>query len=270
MDFSGWRVVLIGAGHMGTAIIAGLVKNGGDLPLVVIEKAESRRAEVRAEFGVEAREQYEPGPADVVVIAVQPQQFAAFAGTRSPGDFDNALVVSVMAGVTISAMTALLGTERVVRSIPNTPCEVAEGMTVLVAGSAVTSADLVLAERMLAVLGRVLTVADEALVDEATALCGGGPAFVAHIAGAFAEFAVAAGFQPGQARLMTCQVLRGTAALLESTTRSPEELCDEVMTPGGTTEQGILHYRENRLREILIEGLNRAAERSRELDGLVS
>jgi pyrroline-5-carboxylate reductase len=269
VEFSGCRVVVIGAGHMGTAIIAGLVKNGGDLPLVVVETAESRRQAVRAEFGIETRRFYEPGPTDLVVVAVQPQQFEAFARTRSAGDFDHALVVSVMAGVTISAMTALLGTERVVRSIPNTPCEVSEGMTVMAAGAAVTSDDVVLAERLLAVLGRVLTVSDEALVDDATALCGGGPAFVAHIAGAFAEFAVAAGFQPGQARLMTCQVLRGTAALLESTARSPEELCDEVMTPGGTTEQGILFYREKRLREILVEGLNRAAERSRELDGLV-
>lgn len=269
MEFSGRRVVVIGAGHMGTAIIAGLVKNGGDLSPVVVETDESRRRGVRAEFGIEARERYEPGPADVVVIAVQPQQFEAFARTRSSGDFDNALVVSVMAGVTISAMTSLLATERVVRSIPNTPCEVSEGMTVMAAGTAVTSEDVVLAERLLAVLGLVLTVADEALVDDATALCGGGPAFVAHIAGAFTEFAVAAGFQPAQARLMTCQVLRGTAALLEWTARSPEELCAEVMTPGGTTEQGILYYREKHLKEILFEGLVRAAARSRELDKIV-
>ena len=269
MEFSGRRVVVIGAGHMGTAIVAGLVKNAGELPLVVVETAESRRRVVREEFGIEALPTYEPGPADAVIIAVRPQQFEEFSRAQSDGAFGDALVISVMAGVSIASMTALLGTARVVRSIPNTPSAMFEGMTVMTAGTAVTSEDVAFAERLLSVLGRVLTVSDEALIDDATALCGGGPAFVALIAAAFGEFAVLAGFQSSEARLMTSQVLRGTAALLESTTRSPEELCREVMTPAGTTEQGVFYYQEKGLRDILIEGLARAANRSRELGGIV-
>ena len=254
---------------MGTAMIAGLVNNDAGPQLLVVEATQARRDVVRENFGIDAQQRYDPGSAEAVILAIQPQQFSEFAMEQVEGAFDDTLVVSVMAGVGIPAMTKLLGTARVIRSIPNTPSEVGNGMTVLSPGSAATSDDTALAEILLSRFGRVLTVSDEALMDDATALCGGGPAFVAHIAGAFCDFAVKAGFLPDQARLMTYQVLRGTAELLGSSDRTPQELCSEVMTPGGTTEQGIFHYRDKGLQEIIVEGLSKAAHRSRELGGMI-
>ncbi|MEU0007978.1 pyrroline-5-carboxylate reductase [Streptomyces sp. NPDC006314] len=262
------RAVVIGAGHMGTAIIAGLREKAPELPLDVVEIAESRIRLMREEFGIRTRSHYEPQPGDTVILAVQPQQFQEFAAAQRDGAFKDALVVSVMAGVGIAAITSLLGTSRVVRAIPNTPSQVSQGMTVVCPGADVTRAERERAERVLSVIGRVLTTADEALIDDATALCGGGPAFVAHIADAFAGFAVKAGFHPDQARLMVCQVLRGTADLLESTGRDPQELCREVTTPGGTTERGLSHMREQGLRDVLVEALGRSANRSRELGAI--
>ncbi|MFD7448849.1 pyrroline-5-carboxylate reductase [Kitasatospora sp. NPDC059827] len=262
------RVVVIGAGHMGTAIISGLLRRTPDLPLEIVETAESRARLLHAEFGLEPVARYRPQPGDAVVLAIQPQAFEGFAADQEAGAFEGALVISVMAGVSIAAMTALLRTDRVVRAIPNTPSEVAQGMTVLCPGATVPVADVRTAERLLSSIGRALTVRDEALIDDATALCGGGPAFVAHIAGAFIDFAVTAGFDRAQARSMTTQVLRGTAELLDSTEHSPEELCRQVMTPGGTTEQGIFHFQELGLQSVLVGGLTRSADRSRELGGI--
>ncbi|WP_320784764.1 pyrroline-5-carboxylate reductase [Streptomyces sp. CRN 30] len=269
MNLSAHRVAVIGAGHMGTAMIAGLVASSEGPRPVVVETDGARRAAVLEQFGTVARERYEPGCADTVILAVQPQQFEALARDLAQGAFDGTLVVSVMAGVSIRTMTELLGTARVVRAIPNTPSEIGFGMTVLAPGEAVTPDDVVRAEGVLALLGRVLTVSDEALIDDATALCGGGPAFVAYLAGALCDFAVGAGFDAGQARSMTAQVLRGTAELLDRVDRTPQELCAEVMTPGGTTEQGIFHFRDKGLADIVVKGLDRAARRSRELDGIV-
>lgn len=262
------RVVVIGAGHMGTAMIAGLHDADPGLSLAVVENADGRRRALREEFGIETVDRYSARPGDVVILAVQPQQFEALAARDRRQFAGDALVVSVMAGVSIPAMTGALGTGRVVRAIPNTPSEVLEGMTVICPAPDVTADELTVAERVLTSIGRVVSVSDEELIDDATALCGGGPAFVSHIASAFIGFAVERGFPADQARMMTCQVLRGTAQLIASTDRDTEELCRQVMTPGGTTEQGIFHYREYGLRKILADGLAKSALRSRELGGI--
>ncbi|MEV6318565.1 pyrroline-5-carboxylate reductase [Streptomyces sp. NPDC051776] len=262
------RVVVIGAGHMGTAIIAGLREKAGDLPLEVVEIAQSRMRAVREEFGIIARSHYTSRPGDTVVLAIQPQQFEEFAAAQGRGAFEGVLVISVMAGVSTAVVGSRLDTGGIVRAIPNTPSEVSQGMTVMCPGPAVTPGETGRAERVLSAIGQVLTVADEALIDDATALCGGGPAFVAHIAGAFIEFAVKAGFRPAEARLMSCQVLRGTADLLGSTGREPDQLCREVMTPGGTTERGVFHLLEQGLRDVLVEALRLSANRSRQLGDL--
>ena len=259
------RIVVVGAGHMGRAIVVGLQKEAPETPIDIVEISESRIRLIGEEFGIDSRSKYEPEQGDVVIVAIPPQAFEEFCAAQSPEAFAESLVVSVMAGVSIAAVERGLGASRVVRTIPNTPSEVSRGMTVLCPGTSVTDGEISLAEQVMSVIGKTVTVRDEALVDDATALCGGGPAFIAHIAGSFIDFAVKAGFDRGQARLMTTQVLRGTADLMDVTGREPEEMCRQVMTPGGTTEQGIFHFRDNGLHDLLVEGLDRSARRSREL-----
>jgi pyrroline-5-carboxylate reductase len=265
--------VIIGAGHMGRAIAVGLDARAPGTEVVAVEADTGRRDAIRDELGIKARTCYEPGPADVtdvVVLAVQPQQFEDLASQHGPGTFAGALVVSVMAGVGIATMTRLLGTGRVIRSIPNTPSEVGEGMTVMVPGPGAAGEDLRIAQGVLECIGRVLTVQDEALIDDATALCGGGPAFIAHITEAITGFAVQAGFTPDAALMMTCQVLRGTADLMEISGRAPADLCREVMTPGGTTERGIASFTSAGLQATITAALAAAATRSRELGAIAA
>jgi pyrroline-5-carboxylate reductase len=108
-------------------------------------------------------------------------------------------------------------------------------------------------------------VAHEALLDPATALCGGGPAFVAYFADAMQDFALASGFGADNARRMTLQILRGTAALIAASGKQPSRICSEVMTPGGTTERGIACFDEFGVRHAVREALARASARSGEL-----
>ncbi|MFF9814681.1 pyrroline-5-carboxylate reductase [Streptomyces sp. NPDC014006] len=258
------RIVVVGAGHMGSVLVQGLRATMPQVPLTVVEAAEERAAALRAE-GVQTAPQYRPEPSDLVLLALPPQALDSFADTTAPGTFREVTVVSVMAGVPIAVLSRRLGAPRVVRAMPNMASQVFQGMTVLCAGPGVAPAEAARAEGVLGSIGRVLAVSDEALLDDATALAGGGPAFVAYVAKAFRDFAEAAGFTDEQALDVTCQVLRGTADLLERTGQDPEQVYRSVMTPGGTTEQGILALEEHDLHGILVTALRRAARRAREL-----
>jgi pyrroline-5-carboxylate reductase len=125
------------------------------------------------------------------------------------------------------------------------------------------------AREVLESFGRAVEISEEALMDPATALCGGGPAFVSYFSDALQEFGVAAGLSGDAALAITIQLLRGTSALLETTGKPAMQLCREVMTPGGTTERGIWHFDEEGLRRIVVNALAKSSARSREL-GLVT
>ncbi|WP_169789171.1 pyrroline-5-carboxylate reductase family protein [Nonomuraea candida] len=152
------RIVVIGAGHMGRAIIAGLHEKALGIPLDIVENSNDRMRLVGEEFGIEPRPRYEPGQDDVVILAIQPQAFAEFSAAQPAGAFAKSLVISVMAGVSIATMENALNTSRIVRTIPNTPSEISQGMTVLCPGTAVTDGEIFLAEQIMSVIGRTVTV----------------------------------------------------------------------------------------------------------------
>ncbi|MFI9773448.1 pyrroline-5-carboxylate reductase [Streptomyces sp. NPDC051956] len=263
------RVVVIGAGHLGSVIATGLSDRLPGDRLAVVEVSQARAAALSRALGTQVTTDpgYRPEPADLVVLAIPPQAFPGIAAAQAPGTFTDCTVVSVMAGVDIPTLSARLGTARVVRVMPNTAAAVHEAMTVLCPGRGVARSELAAVERVLTALGRVATVHDESLMDAATAVCGGGPAFLAYVAEAFTDFAEHTGFTTGQARVMAAQLLRGTAGLLESGTHTPRQLYRQVMTPGGTTERGMSVLQEAALQDAVRSALARAAHRAGELRG---
>jgi len=261
-------LVLFGAGHMGAAIARGMLRNGkGDLRIV---DPDPRKLQEFRALGVRCDTACaELAPGDVLMLAMPPQAFGDFAsGTpcahRHPG-----LVISVMAGIRIASIRQALGTHNVVRTIPNTPSEVFEGMTVYCRSASVDDRLERQARDVLESFGRAVEVGDEALMDPATALCGGGPAFVAYFADALQAFGVGAGMSEEAARAVTIQLLRGTSTLLAATGKPAMQLCREVMTPNGTTERGIRHFDATGLGGAVRDALARSSARSREL-GLVA
>jgi pyrroline-5-carboxylate reductase len=259
------RVVVVGCGHMGLAIVRGLVGRSPAREVLAVETRPERRDHLAQFDGFALADELSIAAGDLVVLAIPPQQFEAFAREQRHRFAVDTPVVSVMAGLPAATIAEALGTTQVVRSIPNTPSEVFQGMTVYFAGAGVSEQTVAQGELLLCAVGKVLRVDSEALIDDATAFCGGGPAFVSYIVDAFCRFAVERGFTEPQGRSMAVQVFAGTAALIAHNSKPPLQLCEEVMTPNGTTERGIAVFTEVAVRNTIIAALTASADRSREL-----
>lgn len=263
------RAVIVGCGHMGFAIARGLLE-APSWEVVAVETDSERRALLSQTPGLTVSSTLTLQDDDTVVLAIPPQLFPKFAEKSRQQFVASGPVISVMAGLKAASIAEALGTLQVVRSIPNTPSEVFEGMTVFYAAPGVSHESVRRAEQLLEAIGQVMRVEQEDLIDEATAICGGGPAFISYIADAFCQFAASSGFTTTQARNMAIQVLRGTSALIESSGKPPMQLCQEVMTPNGTTERGIAAFEAVSLKGSIQEALQASAARSRELAQVMS
>ncbi|GAA2425363.1 pyrroline-5-carboxylate reductase [Streptomyces macrosporus] len=264
------RLVIVGCGHMGLAIVRGLLGGPAGRDLVVVETSSERRQALSEIDGLSISSELEVAEGDFVVLAIPPQVFDDFAGAERHKFTPETPVLSVMAGLTAGSIARALGTSQVVRSIPNTPSEVFEGMSVYFADPAVSEGTISQADALLRSIGRVLRVGTEELVDDATAICGGGPAFVSYIVDAFCQFAVSRGFTEAAGREMAVQVFGGTATLIAESGKPPMQLCHEVMTPNGTTERGIASFDAAELKDSVRAALTASAQRSRELASSMS
>jgi pyrroline-5-carboxylate reductase len=264
------RLIIVGCGHMGFAIVRGLLGAAHKREIVVVETSAERRKFLLAHSGMTITEELAIAPGDFVVLAVPPQVFGEFARNQRDKFSPGTPVLSVMAGLTAHSIAEALGTTQVVRAIPNTPSEVFAGMAVYYADVDVAELAIAQADELLKTIGKALRVDNEELVDDATALCGGGPAFVSYVADAFCRFAVSCGFTEATGREMTVQIFGGTAALISNSDKTPMQLCREVMTPNGTTERGIAAFDAADLTNSVLTALAASAHRSRELASSMS
>jgi pyrroline-5-carboxylate reductase len=262
------KVVIFGAGHMGLSINLGLMRKGHK-EIQIVDPNEDRRHFLSQQLGINVLPHLSAFTDDMlVVLAMPPQAFAEFAKTASVPRNHAGLVVSVMAGVTLATIAKSLCVRQVVRSIPNTPSEVFQGMTVFCVSPETTTESIEEARKLFEAFGKAVLVSDEAMLNPATALCGGGPAFVAYFADVMQAFATSVGFDPPTAAEISIQILRGTAELMEVTGKPPMQICREVMTPQGTTERGIEHCNKNQMAKIFHTALSKSSERSSELGRL--
>jgi len=179
-------------------------------------------------------------PSDVVVLAVKPQVFPQVAGLlRAALPAGSALVISVMAGVTIDRLRAELGPRaRIVRAMPNTPAKVGQGATAFAIppDAADPEGDAAVAGALLGCLGPLVVRVEESLMDAFTAVAGSGPAYLFYLAEGMIDGAVAAGFDPADAGAVVRQTLLGAATLLARDPAPPAELRQRVTSKAGTTE----------------------------------
>lgn len=263
-------IAFIGGGQMALALVegfttAGLVKADAitiyDPAPAARERLAGRVVGVRfAESAAEAA-----AAADLVWLAVKPQQATAACVEIKPVMRDRTLV-SIAAGLATGPLSAMTGTRQVVRVMPNTPCLVGHGVSVICRTEAVTAAA---ARRVLALLAAVGHVheADEAMLDAVTGLSGSGPGFLALIAEALADGGVKAGLPRPLALALAVQTMAGTGLLLERTGDHPAVVKDKVSSPGGTTIAGLAVLEERGVRGAIIDAVAAAAARGRELGG---
>ncbi|MFG6463432.1 pyrroline-5-carboxylate reductase [Roseateles sp. DXS20W] len=264
-------LAFIGGGNMAGAILGGLLRAGrvkaGDV--IVVEPYEPQRDKLRVDFGIHALAAGDDSlaRASTVVWAVKPQLFTAAAEPLQAW-LGGALHLSVMAGIPSASIVKLTGSERVVRSMPNTPALIGQGITGLYARPAVSAEERASVEQLLKPTGQTLWVEREDDLDAVTALSGSGPAYFFFFVEAMMAAAVDMGLTAEQGRRLALATCSGAAALGLASDESPTTLRERVTSKGGTTHAAISSLQADAvdaaIRRAVIAAQRRAAELGRE------
>ncbi|MFG6079479.1 pyrroline-5-carboxylate reductase [Paracoccus litorisediminis] len=256
-------LVLIGCGRMGGALLDGWLKNGL-LASAVHVVDPNPRAEL-SDLGISVNGELPKSPA-VLVIAVKPQMMAGVL-PQLAGFGADTLVLSVAAGVTIAAYEAAFPQSPIVRSMPNTPAAIGQGISAIIGNSRAGEAEMGLAEALLSAVGRVVRLDSEDQMDAVTALSGSGPAYVFHMIEAMTAAGVAEGLAPELSLALARATVAGAGALAVHEDADPAVLRENVTSPGGTTAAGLreLMDGETGLPPLMRRTIAAAAARGREL-----
>ncbi|MDP9236869.1 MAG: pyrroline-5-carboxylate reductase [Chloroflexota bacterium] len=263
------KLGLIGCGFMGEAILRAIIEKAVVQPgdVLVAEINDERCSAVHSRYGVQATS--DPvaviEASEVVVFAVKPQEFEE-AAHRMRGRFRrDQTIVSIMAGVPIDKIARTLSHASIVRVMPNTPAAVGEGMSVWIATPEVEGLAREQVGAILGAMGRELHVDDEKYLDMATALSASGPGFIYMFLEAFIDAGVHVGFKRNVAEMLALQTFIGSAKYASETGKHPAELRNEVTSPAGTTAAGLLVLEGAGVRGAIIDAIEAAYQRSREL-----
>jgi pyrroline-5-carboxylate reductase len=258
----------IGTGNMAEALIRGLIRAGVAEPAQITgsEPRQERRDEMSQKYGIASvgdNVQVAKG-ASVLVLSVKPQVMERVLEEIGPHIHANALVISIAAGIPLSVIEARLPQARVIRTMPNTPALVGAGATAIAAGGHATEADLEKAKRIFDSVGKTV-VLEEAQMDAVTGLSGSGPAYIFLIIEALSDAGVKVGLSRYNALALAAQTVLGSAKLLLETGEHPGRLKDMVTSPGGTAIAGLHTLEAGGLRTTLMNAVEAATRRSREL-----
>jgi pyrroline-5-carboxylate reductase len=264
-----YKLIIIGAGRMGSALAGGLLDAKWCEPgeLALLARSVENRAALEERFpgsGVFASlEQVEVDANTGAILAVKPDY--AEGVTRLAGAVGITRLLSVVAGLSAARLEACFpGPVAVIRSMPNTPVLIRQGVTAMAGGSHVTSADLEWAESILGAVGSVVRVTEKNL-DAVSGLSGPMPAYLYLVVEALIEAGVHQGLPREVARTLVVDAFAGSGALLKETGELPEVLRAQVTSPGGTTAAGLRALEQHAVRAAFIDAVAAAAERSRQL-----
>jgi pyrroline-5-carboxylate reductase len=263
------QVTFIGSGAMGEAMIKGMVaQDVVQAPQIVAsDPVPARREQMKSQFGVTTTDSNLNAvqEADVVVLSVKPQILPKVMAELKGKIPEDALLLSIVAGVPIATMQSGLGHDRIVRTMPNTPAQVGKGMTVWVATPAVTTEQRLQTQAILNALGEQVMVEDEHYLDMATGLSGSGPGYVFLIIEAMIDAGVHIGFSRADALKIVLQTIDGSVELVRSTGLHPAELKNRVTSPAGTTAAGLFELEQSGVRAAMIRAVEAAYHRSEAL-----
>ena len=237
----GQKILLVGCGKMGSALLQGWLNAGLDAAQFYVQEPNPDAA--LADLGVHLNTEtqvLEAAKPSVIILAIKPQLAVEVLPPIALLAAPETLVVSLMAGVSIDAMSDLLGGEAIfVRTMPNTPAAIGEGMTALYASVGTQESQKAVAEALLAAVGQTVWLESEKSLDLVTAISGSGPAYVFHLAEALAAAAVNLGLPQDMAAQLSQQTVIGSAAMLRQEGADPRQLRVNVTSPGGTTEAAL-------------------------------
>jgi pyrroline-5-carboxylate reductase len=264
-------LVLVGAGNMGGALLAGWLQRGLDPSRILVQDPSPppRTMELLKQHGIRAvplLSELEQPPA-VLLMAVKPQDMEKVFAPLAKLAGRNTVILSVAAGRTIRSFERHLPqATAVVRAIPNTPAAVGRGITVAAANAHVSETQKATCQHLLSAVGETAWVDDEALIDPVTAVSGSGPAYVFYLTECLAEAGVKAGLAPELAQKLARWTIAGAGELLFRTTEPADVLRKNVTSPNGTTFAALqVLMADNGLQPLMTEAVLAAARRSKEL-----
>lgn len=262
------KIAFIGGGAMGEAMIRGILTRKVAVPqdLVVSDVSAQRREWLNKEYGVTTVDDNRKAAenADVIVLAVKPQnlhQISEELKSPSPGQ----LVLSILAGGTLSKLCQDFDHPAVVRAAPNMPAQIGQGVTVWTATSETSDSQKEAAQTVLGALGKEIFVADEKYLDMATALGGSGAAYVFLFIEAFIDAGVHVGLPRHIAQEVVLQTVIGSTCSIEKMGKHPAELKNMVTSPGGTTTEALLQLEKGAFRYLLMEAVAAAHGKAQRL-----
>jgi pyrroline-5-carboxylate reductase len=203
--------------------------------------------------------------ADIIIIAVKPQDFSALSDSIKKFTKPDQLVLSIMAGIRIQSIIDSIGTKKVVRSMPNLPTQIGMGMTVFTASNEMDKKELFIVQNLINTTGKSVYVEDEILIDAATAISGSGPAYVFYFMSAMIQSAMKMGFNASEAELLVNQTFMGAVHLHNQSQFTCEEWIDRVASKGGTTEAALKVMNAQSVSSEIDEALAAAKNRAVEL-----
>ena len=262
------RIMFVGAGNMASALIGGLIARGtAPASLQAIDPSASQREALGARFGIatHATSGDPVGQADVIVMAVKPQQMHEAVEALAP-QIATQLIISVAAGVRATDLSRWLGGySRIVRTMPNTPALIGLGATGLAMLAGGTDADRKLAESIMQAVGQTVWVDDESQLDAVTALSGSGPAYVFRFIESMIAAGTGLGLSPEQSRQLALQTVSGAAQLACASSEPVALLRERVTSKGGTTAAALSVFEARGLDAVVAQAMGAARDRSAEL-----
>ncbi len=268
------KIGFIGSGNMGEALVSGLVISGAAGPenIICSDVAEDLLESIRSKYGVRttmdnvmvARE------SEIVIYAVKPQILGKVLKETASALDSSKLIISIAAGVPLAAIASGLQKElRLIRVMPNICAFVKESATAIAAGEYATKEDIKLARAIFDSVGKTVFIQENVLMDAFTGLSGSGPAYIFTIVDAMADAGVKMGLSRKDSLFLSTQTVLGAAKLLMESREHPGQLKDRVASPGGTAIVGIHTLEQGGLRTTLINAVEAASKRSKELGDMM-
>ena len=263
------KIAIIGYGVMGKAIASSLLNTGKVRPgnMIVVEPTPERLDDLKREFGIQGYTDSAEvvGKADIVILAVKPQGLNHAAQAIKGNIQPDALVISILAGVTLSTLIEKLGVQQIIRTMPNTAAQIGMGITVWVKTPAVSEEKKQMASEIIQTMGEEVFVDDEGYLDMATALSGTGPAYVFLFMESMIDAGVHMGFPRRIAEKLVVQTIRGSTEFFLRNHEHPARLRNDVTSPGGTSAEALYYLEKAGFRTAISRAIWAAYERSIEL-----
>jgi len=263
------RITFIGGGNMGEAILAALLRKKVVTPdeITVSDINPNRLDDLYEKYGINVtgNNTLAVADAEVIILAVKPQILASLLAELNGKLTTSQLVISIVAGASVATIRKGLGHRKVVRTMPNTPAQISEGMTVWTATPEVTRTQKGTARAILKVMGQEIEVDDEKYINMATAVSGSGPAYVFYFVESLTEAAVKLGFSREDAEKLVQQTVIGSVHLMQKSDKKPAELRKAVTSPGGTTFTAITQLERDGFQGLVFKAVESAHKRAIEL-----